>query len=250
MIVAKQAQLIKPGNFEPDNHWYPKALNATIHPLVNFFLHLSQDRIIKRYCHLHPKVKASRLEEVLKYRPKHFIWAGADLMHVTNADGKRQMVVIENNSCPSGQKSMPLTDDNQEQGGYKLLMERTIRPILKSKKRTVQGALAVVYDKNPMETVGYAHAMADAFQEPVYCVEYYDNDPEPSVRFKDNIMHVQDEHGAWIPIRASFRYVTQKPWNRIPIASKTHVFNPVVACLAGGRNKMVASKLMIFSTEN
>jgi hypothetical protein len=36
--------------------------------------------------------------------------------------------------------------------------------------------------------------------------------------------------------------VTQKPWNRIPVATRTLVLNPIVACLAGGRNKLVAAK--------
>jgi hypothetical protein len=46
----------------------------------------------------------------------------------------------------------------------------------------------------------------------------------------------------WTPIRAAFRYLTQKPWNRLPVVTKTRIFNPVIACLAGGRNKMMAAK--------
>ena len=53
-----------------------------------------------------------------------------------------------------------------------------------------------------------------------------------------------------IPIRAAFRYVTQKPWNRIPITTKTFIFNSTLVCLAGGRNKLVANKAYeIFNTE-
>lgn len=44
-------QIVHPGSFEAENHWYPKALNATLHPMVNFFLNLSEIRIIERYCH-------------------------------------------------------------------------------------------------------------------------------------------------------------------------------------------------------
>ena len=115
------ARIVPPGSFESHLHWYPKALNATIHPMVNFFLNLGQDRIINRYCHLHPTVKAEKLGELLNTQCRFFRWAGADLLNVTSAGGRRQMVVIENNSCPSGQKSMPLIDDNQEQGGYRLV---------------------------------------------------------------------------------------------------------------------------------
>lgn len=98
--ISSRVDLIQPGQFEPERHWYPKALNATIHPLVSFFLNLKKDRIINRYCHLHPRVKPEVLKSILDYKPKYFIWAGADLMHVTDEEGRRQMVVIENNSCP------------------------------------------------------------------------------------------------------------------------------------------------------
>lgn len=236
------SKLFKPGQFEPTDHWYAKALNATIHPMVSFFLHLDQERIIKRYCHLHPMVKPQTLRELLKYKPRHFVWAGADLMHVTNEKGKRQMVIIENNSCPSGQKSMPLLDDNQEQGGYKLLMERTVMPLSKARRGAQQGELAVIYDKNPMEASGYAKAMADAFQEPVHYVSFYKEETDPSVRLKDGLIYVLGEDGEWHKIRTAFRYLTQSPWTRLPVTCKTQIFNPIIACLAGGRNKMLASK--------
>jgi hypothetical protein len=238
----KAAQRVQPGDFEASQHWYPKALNATIHPMVNFFLNLSRERIMLRYCHLHPKVKAEALEEMLDYRCKHFLWAGADLLNVTSASGRRQMVVIENNSCPSGQKSMPLTDDHQEQGGYRLLMDRTFVPLLNKKRLPVNGGLAVVYDKNYMEASGYAAVMADVFKETVFFTPSFDEDPNPPLRFVDGVMEVRDEEGTWHPIRAAFRYVTQKPWNRLPLHSKTKIFNPILACLAGGRNKMMAAK--------
>jgi len=246
----RSAKVIHPGEFEAHRHWYPKALNATIHPMVNYFLNLTQDRIITRYCHLHPMVNGNMLKEILDYKPKYFKWAGADLLNVTSAGGKRQMVVIENNSCPSGQKSMPLLDDNQEQGSYRLLIERTFKPYLKRLSKKVEGGLAVVYDKNPMEASGYAEVIADVMDEPVYYVPFYVNDENPPVEFRDGLMHVRKEDGEFIPIRASFRYLTQKPWTRLPLQSKTRILNPIVACLAGGRNKMVAAKAYdFFNTE-
>ncbi len=247
--LSTSATTITKGHFDPNNHWYPKALNATIHPLIFFFLHLKKDRIIQRYCHLHPKVNAEALGNYLAYRPKYFFWAGADLMHVTNEDGNREMVVIENNSCPSGQKSMPLLIDNEEQGGYKLLVERTIKPLIKRKKK-VKGDLAVIFDKNPMEASGYAHAIADALDEDVHFAPYYTHDANPPVQLKDGILHVLTESGEWRPIRSAFRYLTQKPWSRLPIHSKTQIINPTLACLSGGRNKMVAAKAYdFFNTE-
>lgn len=45
----------------------------------------------------------------------------------------------------------------------------------------------------------------------------------------------------WHPIRACFRYLTQKPWNRFPIKTKTVVVNEIICCIAGGRNKIMAA---------
>jgi hypothetical protein len=53
----KTVELIKPNSFKQEDHWYPKALNATIHPLIQFFMNLSKERVINRYCHLNPLVK-------------------------------------------------------------------------------------------------------------------------------------------------------------------------------------------------
>ena len=234
-------RLVLPNEFEPHNHWYPKALNATIHPMINFFLNLEQERIITRYCHMHPVVDKDKLRQILNHKAKYFIWAGADLLNVTSAGGKRQMVVIENNSCPSGQKSMPLIDDNQEQGSYRLMIERTFKPALKNLRNKIKGGLAVLYDKNPMEVSGYAEVIADVMQEPVYYLPYSLKDDHRSAKFENGILYILD-NGEWKPIRAAFRYVTQKPWNRIPINAKTKIINPIIACLAGGRNKMVAAK--------
>ena len=243
----QSATRVLPGQFEPENHWYPKALNATIHPMVNFFLNLEKERIVNRYCHLHPKVNQEALEKILNYKPRVFRWAGADLINVTTAEGRRQMVVIENNSCPSGQKSMPLMEDHKVMGGYQLLLERTFVPLLKPRRASMrEGGLAVVYDKNPMEASGYAAAIAQLTNETVFYAPFHDKDRQPPVRFVDGMMEVRTEDGQWHKIRSAFRYVTQKPWNRIPIDSKTAILNPVLACLAGGRNKMVAAKAYEF----
>jgi len=240
--IPGRLEYVLPGTFTEHEHWYPKALNATIHPMVQFFLTMGSDRIIKRYCHLHPTVKAADLAEVLQYKPQFFHWAGADLINVTSAGGRRQMVVIENNSCPSGQKSNPHGEPVHEQGGYHLLMEEAFKQFLQVKKVKIPGALAVIYDKNYMETRGYASAMADVFNEPVWLVPFFRNEKDPQAFFDDGILKVKDDKGEMHDIRAAFRYVTQRPWNRIPIHTKTRIFNPIIACLAGGRNKMLAAK--------
>ena len=236
---------VHPGNFEPENHWYPKALNATIHPMVSFFFSLSNERIANRYCHLRPIVSSEALMEILSYKPRYFLWAGADLFNVTTEHGKRQMVVIENNSCPSGQKSMPVLNDHDDYGGYRPLMERSFKAAMKS-RRLPKGGLAVIYDKNPMEATGYAAAMADVFNEPVQLIPYYKDEVGQQVRSTDGLLEYLDEDGNWQPLRAVFRYLTQKPWNRLPVNQKTFIYNPAVACLAGGRNKMIAAKAYDF----
>ncbi|RMG30750.1 MAG: hypothetical protein D6730_02165 [Bacteroidetes bacterium] len=238
-------RLVQPGEFEAHRHWYPRALNAQIHPLVAFFMNLDKDRIINRYCHLNPRVNKDYLASLIAYKPRYFFHAGADLFHVTSAKGDRQMVLIETNSSPSGQKSMPLLDENLEQGGYRLYIERIFKRVVKS-RRKVHGGLAVLYDKNPMEASGYAAAMADVFKEPVHFVPYYEWDEDPPVRYREQVMEVKGSDGQWHPIRAAFRYVTQRPWSRIPVYCKTIVLNPIIVCLAGGRNKMMAAKAYDF----
>ncbi len=194
-------------------------------------------------------VKREKLEEVLAYECKYFLWGGADLINATSATGKRQMVILENNSCPSGQKSMPLLDDNKEDGSYRLLIERTFKPLLKKKKEGKEGRLGLIYDKNYMETSGYAAVIADVMQEEVLLIPYYKGVDNQHIKIEDDWIYVKHE-GEWVQLRAAFRYVTQKPWNRIPLQCKTKLLNPIVACLAGGRNKMVAAKAYdIYNTE-
>jgi hypothetical protein len=244
-MTSDAHQLVEPGQFSPERHFYPRVLNAQMHSMVRFFLSLSNERILMRFTHLNPQVDAAMLKSILAFQPRYLRWSGCDLMHVTTRTGARQMVVIETNSCPSGQKSMPLYEEHDEQGGYRVLMEQSFAPLVRS-RRMPSGELAVVYDKNVMENSGYAAAMADTFGEPVHMVRFEDGDPDPPVRFDDGQMEIRDSAGAWRAIRCAFRYVTQRPWNRIPVMTKTLILNPVLACLAGGRNKTIAAKAYDF----
>jgi hypothetical protein len=239
------SQVVLPGSFEAETHYYPRVLNAEMHPMVRSFLGLGNERILQRYAHLHPRVDADALRALLSCRPRHFPWAGCDLIHVTTESGFRHMVVIETNSCPSGQKSLPMADDQREQGGYRSLIEETFLPWLAG-RRLPHGGLAVLYDKNLMETSGYAATLADVTGEPVHLTPCFAGDPDPAIRFDDGHLHVRTPDGTWEPIRAAFRYVTQRPWDRLPVHTKTAILNPVIACLAGGRNKMIAAKAYDF----
>ncbi|KAI8602667.1 hypothetical protein EDD21DRAFT_303400 [Dissophora ornata] len=230
-------------HFEPEKHFYPRVLNAQIHPMVGYFFSLGNERIIARYMHLNPQVNEDVLRKCLDYVPKHFQWAGkcSDLFNVTTASGHRQMIIVETNSCPSGQKSMPLLSESDEHGGYRLVLESAFKDMIDTADRSL-GGLAVVCDKNMMEASGYASTLAEVMKEKVWLVEYYEYDQDPPVKWVDRVMFVRDNKKEWHSIRACFRYVTQKPWNRFPLYTKTVVMNQTVACLAGGRNKMMAAK--------
>ncbi|MGB1217360.1 MAG: hypothetical protein ACPG5P_05765 [Saprospiraceae bacterium] len=99
----------------------------------------------------------------------------------------------------------------------------------------------MIYDKNFMEASGYAKIISDVFNEEVLLVPFYYGKENNHILVEDNIIHIISE-GEKHPIRAVFRYLTQRPWTRLPLHSKTKILNPIVACLAGGRNKMVAAK--------
>lgn len=251
MIIefGKPAVKILDNTFISEQHYYNKVLHAQMHELVKFFFNMDRERVAERFCHLNPSVDKEKLLLWLKYKPKYMQWSGTDLFNVTTEKGVKRMVVLETNSSPSGQKSMPLLNENEDMGGYKRLIEQSFLPFVRS-RRTIPGAFAVVYDKNEMEASGYAITLANLVNEDVYLVPFFNNDPNPSVRFKNEIMQVRDELEEWHDIKAAYRYVTQKPWNRIPVKTKTLIYNPIIACLAGGRNKRMASKAYeIFNSE-
>ena len=64
--MENQIVIVEPGSFEAHQHWYPKALNSAIHPMIQYFLNLENSLIIDRYCHLHPIVKPNKLKEILE----------------------------------------------------------------------------------------------------------------------------------------------------------------------------------------
>lgn len=240
--MLTEPALIPPGEFETTDHFYPRVLNAHIHPLVRNLMDMGNARIASRYSHLHPEVNSGEVERLLNSVPKYFHWGGCDLFHVTNEQGVRQVVVIETNSCPSGQKSMPRVNESLEKAGYEKLMRDSFLAQLKSRKSGLKGGLAVLYDKNHMENSGYAAALADLTGSDVWLVPFHASDVGRTAEFDEKgVLHVIHE-GRRYPIRAAFRYVTQQPWNRIPPLTRTMIFNPVLICLAGGRNKLVASK--------
>lgn len=241
--MLTETQIVEPGNFETNKHFYERVLNAHIHPLIRNLMDMGNERIASRYCHLHPEAKPQAVKELLTTIPRYFRWGGCDLFHVTSEEGLRQVVVIETNSCPSGQKSMPRVNESLEKAGYDRLLRDSFLEQVSRRKGGPKGDFAVIYDKNHMENSGYAAALADLTGEKVWLVPFHRQDVGRTASFDEKgLMHVLKD-GEKIPIKAAFRYVTQQPWNRIPIhMSRTLIYNPVLICLSGGRNKLVASK--------
>ena len=241
--MLTEPKLIAPGNFETEEHFYPRVLNAHIHPLIQNLMNMGNERIASRFCHLHPEVDPLAVRNLLSTVPRYFRWGGSDLFHVTSESGLRQVVVIETNSCPSGQKSMPRVNESLEKAGYERLLRDSFLEQLNRRKGGPKGDLAVLYDKNHMENSGYASTLADLTGESVWLVPFHHDDVGRNAEFDDRGMLWVLHQGERIPIRAAFRYVTQQPWNRVPIhTTRTLIFNPVLICLSGGRNKLVASK--------
>lgn len=106
------------------------------------------------------------------------------------------MIIIETNSCPSGQKSMPLlseTDEHNEHGGYRVVIESAFREQLAKADMTL-GGLAVICDKNMMEASGYAAVLSDVSKEKVWLAEWFEADQDPPVKFVDRVLYVRDDN--------------------------------------------------------
>lgn len=143
---------------------------------------------------------------------------------------------------------MPRIDEENKFASYTRLIGKLYETQIANVDRSL-GDLAVVYDSNLLEASGYCALLAELSQEKVWLVEFLiDNDAaekeencfSENVKWLDGFMYVRDQFDQWHKIRACMRTVTQKPWVKIPVNTKTLVINPIVACLAGGRNKALA----------
>ncbi|CAG8732661.1 12282_t:CDS:2, partial [Cetraspora pellucida] len=176
----------------------------------------------------------------------------SDLFNVIDSNGKRQMIIIESGSSPAGQMTMPSLDINKGPNGYKLVIQTAFKRALKNADPTL-GELAVVYDKtnNEIEATGYAAAISEETNEHVWLVMLQDDAKyEQSLKWENQIMYIKDQNEVWHPIRACLKHMAHKPWTHFPIKSKTVVFNNIISCLAGGHNKVMASKAFeLYNTE-
>ena len=183
MSVVTEPVVVTPGNFNEEDHFYPRVLNAHLHPLIRHVMEMGNERIICRYCHLHPEADEAAVRKVLCTPPRFFRWGGSDLIHVTTDNGLRRVVIIETNSCPSGQKSMPRMAETQEEAGYQTVMEKSFLPAIKRRKKGPKGDLAILYDKNHMENSGYAATLASLTDENVHLVPVMNGAESSFVRF-------------------------------------------------------------------
>ena len=75
--------------------------------MVSFFMNLSPERIVSRYCHLNPKTDRVKLHELLAYEGRPFRWSGADLIHATTVEGHTRIAAIANHSARTAPNSTP-----------------------------------------------------------------------------------------------------------------------------------------------
>ena len=137
---------------------------------------------------------------------------------------------------------MPLIDETNKLGGYKTILEYCFKEMLDKQADKSLGGLAVIYDQNKMESIGFCTALAELSGEQVWLAQYFEDEASETAvcKWEGQLLYVKDSMGRWHPIRACLRYVTQRPWKRIPMNVKTKVINPIISCIAGGRNKIMA----------
>ncbi|CAF0716550.1 unnamed protein product [Brachionus calyciflorus] len=223
--------------FEPSNHYYSKALKYPMSKIGSNFFNLDNEQILIRYSRLKPFVDIEYLRKILNYKCKFYTWGGCDLFKVIDKYGNNQMILIESNTCASGIKSTPLINPEDKFGSYRKLVDNFYGIFKKSDSSL--GDLAVIYDQNLLEASGYCSCLAEVSNEKVWLIQYLDN--STNVKWLNGVMFLCDENSTWHSIRACIRLITQQPWKKIPLNTKTLIVNPIITCLAGGRNKNIAS---------
>ena len=225
--------------------YFPRARTARLHEDVEWLLSASNAEMVSSFARRHPLVDAAALLRLLSEPCKEFRLSGTDVFPVQHAStGERRMMVLETNSCPSGQSSMPVLRSASAPSNMYVEAIRSVMAPMVERVPAHTGVLAVLYDKNLVEARAYATAMAHVFHEAVLLVPFHLDGLGRLYRWTDRhqlqvcVPGQQPAEASWLPVRAAFRYVTQKPHNRFPVVSNadassgaTLVLNPVVACL-------------------
>jgi hypothetical protein len=230
------ARLFNRGDVDPAEGYYPFIRQARAHPVVDEFFTCSQAELIERFCSLHPAASREALRSLLATRCSHFFWAGCDFFPVSDLPGGARMLLLESNSCPAGQKSMPSLRGDSLWRGYQRLHD----VLLGLWTEATNLPLAVLYDKNEQEARAYAASFADTTGRPALAVDTSAGAASEVLRIVDRKLQVLGPHG-WTPVIAALRYITHKPWLQLPVDCATPILNPISACLSGGRNKHLAN---------
>jgi hypothetical protein len=220
-----------PEQINPNELGHELTNNKESHPKVVRFLNMSQEEKIARYANSHPNTNIQTLTKILSSEVEHLRWSGSDLLNVFDTSGKKHKYLLETNSCPSGALDLPTrTQEHTGKTPYEMILEGTLIPQIKE-----EGDLAVIWDKNRRGTRAYAKTLASLTGRPVHHIPLLDSS---EFRFpKSEYLTFNDRKLAGV-----FRYVTQLPWERLAIDTATPMVNPIIGCIAGGRNKLIAAK--------
>jgi len=228
------AQLVSPGEYDPANSSYPVIRTSRVHRIVEDLFALDHAGLIANYCARHPVSSRSALLRLLEWRCSNLVWAGCDFFPLRLKEGEPGVLLLETNSCPAGQKSMPAVGNEIGPGGYRRIYDELFAGI------PADGPLAVLFDKNEQEARGYAATFATESGRDAVLVPVLQSGYASTIRFVNGVLEIGTASG-WMRAAGALRYVTDQPWLRLPLSTSTPILNPVIACLAGGRNKHLAN---------
>jgi hypothetical protein len=205
--------------------------------LILDFLSLSVDDICKLYCENVKNIEYEDLIKILKYVPKYLFSSGADLMKVTDR-GEEKYCLIEVNSVATGVFGFPML--NSEYNPYQRIIEDSFSFLIKEIPKGT-GVIAILSDQIYKEVLGYCAMLPKILNESVYLIDLKDMKKAAEYYRVGNEYLEIKLNGKWTPIRAAIKYVQDQPWLKMPIISKTFIFNNLLGCLCGGRNKSMAN---------
>lgn len=247
-LAARVATRVSPGTFERTAHAYAHVAPARMHSGALALFSQPPEALARDYAARHAGVDPQALLELIAHDPKHLAWAGGDLLPAVGPRGDRAMVLLEVNSCPSGLKAMPAVPSSAAPhlagplGAYgEVVRAWCTRAANLAHGSPPDGVRAVLFDKNWPEVTGYAAALATHSCEEVWLVPWTEAAPD-TVQAKDGELWIRDAGGTARRVGSAIRYVTGRPWTRLPVDTHTPLQNPISACLLGGRNKLIAAK--------
>jgi hypothetical protein len=214
----------------------PSARGKTPSSLLTTFLNMSNKEIADNYSK-RKLIDKLNIMNLLDYKPKYFFNAGSDLMKVTQ-NNETKMLVIEVNSVATGSMCFP-TRDVDHYNQYEYIIENSFIPLVKDIPTEI-GVLAMLNDATYLEAHTYSAVISRLMNESVYLINLAD-DRHYNNYFRFNDYLEVNINSVWTKIRACYKYVQTKPWLKLPVQSKTFIYNSLLGCLAGGRNKAIAS---------